>query len=123
MDAMLELVDAKALVRREPRSLSGGEAQRVALARALAVEPRLLLLDEPFAALDGPASDDLLLSLEQWLRAKNVQAVMVTHDATDAYTTGAEVALLREGKLAAIGPAGAALSEERERILGRLESR
>lgn len=117
---MLELVDAKSLVDREPRSLSGGEAQRVALARALAVEPRLVLLDEPFAALDGRASDELLLRLQQWLRAKNVQAIMVTHDATDAYATGAEVALLREGRLAAIGPASAALSEERDRILGRL---
>ncbi|MGB6975070.1 MAG: ATP-binding cassette domain-containing protein [Terracidiphilus sp.] len=117
---MLELVDAKALVEREPRSLSGGEAQRVALARALAVEPRLLLLDEPFAALDGPASDELLQRLQPWLQAKKVQAVMVTHDATDAYATSAEVALLREGRLAAIGPASAALSEERDRILGRL---
>lgn len=119
---MLELVDAEALVEREPRSLSGGEAQRVALARALAVEPRLLLLDEPFAALDGPASDELLQRLLPWLRAKNVQAVMVTHDATDAYATRAEVALLREGRLAAMGPASTALSEERNRILGRLES-
>ncbi|HEU5458196.1 MAG TPA: ATP-binding cassette domain-containing protein [Terracidiphilus sp.] len=119
---MLALVDAKELVERSPRSLSGGEAQRVALARALATEPRLLLLDEPFAALDGAASDELLERLQQWLRARKMQAVMVTHDATDAYATGAEVALLHEGKLAAVGPAGAALAGEKERILGRLRS-
>jgi molybdate transport system ATP-binding protein len=117
---VLELVDAEALVEREPRSLSGGEAERVAMARALAVEPRLLLLDEPFAALDGRASDELLLRLQRWLLAKKVQAVMVTHDATDAYATGAEVALLSEGRLAAIGAADTALSSERGRILGRL---
>lgn len=120
---MLELVDATGLVDRRPRNLSGGEAQRVALARALATEPRLLLLDEPFAALDGTASDELLQRLQPWLRMKKVQAVMVTHDATDAYATGAEVALLRDGKLAAMGPASAALNEERDRILGRLGQR
>ncbi|HEV2215135.1 MAG TPA: ATP-binding cassette domain-containing protein [Terracidiphilus sp.] len=119
---MLNLVDAKGLVDRSPRSLSGGEAQRVALARALATEPRLLLLDEPFAALDGAASDELLQRLQEWLRTRTVQAVMVTHDATDAYATGAEVALMHEGRLAAMGPATAALSGERNRILGRLRS-
>lgn len=119
---MLNLVDAKGLVNRSPRSLSGGEAQRVALARALATEPRLLLLDEPFAALDGAASDELLQRLQEWLSSRKVQAVMVTHDATDAYATGAEVALLHEGRLAAMGPASVALAGERNRILGRLQS-
>lgn len=117
---MLHVVGASNLADRKPRNLSGGEAQRVALARALAPLPRLLLLDEPFSALDGAASDALLSRLQEWLREHRVQTVLVTHDATDAYATGAEVALLREGRLAALGPATSALAAERERIVGRL---
>ncbi|MFZ0746966.1 MAG: ATP-binding cassette domain-containing protein [Terracidiphilus sp.] len=120
VEEMLELVDAKSLVHRRPRSLSGGEAQRVALARALAPHPRLLLLDEPFSALDGTASDALLLRLQDWLQEHRVQTIIVTHDATDAYATGAEVALLREGRLIALGPAATALAVERNRIIERL---
>jgi ABC-type sulfate/molybdate transport systems ATPase subunit len=119
---MLELVDACALAERFPRDLSGGEVQRVALARAIATGPRLLLLDEPFSALDGPASDALLARLQSWLRGHNVQSVLATHDATDAYATSAEVALVREGRLVALGPASQALTVERSRILALLAS-
>lgn len=117
---MLELVGATGLVNRRPRNLSGGEAQRVALARALAPLPRLLLLDEPFSALDGASSDALLDRLQQWAAAHHVQTVMATHDVTDALATSAEVALLQEGRLAALGPAAEVLSAERQRIANRL---
>jgi ABC-type sulfate/molybdate transport systems ATPase subunit len=120
VEEMLQLVGANNLADRRPRNLSGGEAQRVALARALAPLPRLLLLDEPFSALDGAASDALLSKLQEWLREHRVQTVLVTHDATDAYATGAEVMLLREGRLAALGPAASALEGERKRIVARL---
>lgn len=120
IEEMLQLVGANHLADRRPRNLSGGEAQRVALARALAPLPRLLLLDEPFSALDGAASDALLSRLQQWLREHRVQTILVTHDATDAYATSAEVVFLREGRLAALGPAASALAEERARIIGRL---
>lgn len=122
VEETLELVGATDLVRRRVPDLSGGEAQRVALARALAPLPRLLLLDEPFSALDGTASDALLSRLQTWLRDHHVQTILVTHDATDAYATGAEVALLHQGRLAVLGPAELALAAERRRIIDRLGS-
>src|SRR5580658_6344034 len=120
VEQMLELVNALSLIARRPRDLSGGEAQRVALARALAPRPRLLLLDEPFSSLDGETSDALLVRLQQWAKENQVQTVLATHDATDALATAAEVALLHEGRLAALGPAASVLVAERQRIIARL---
>ena len=120
VEEMLELADGLSLIARRPQDLSGGEAQRVALARALAPRPRLLLLDEPFSALDGRASDALLIRLQSWAEAHHVQTVIATHDATDALATSAEVALLHEGRLAALGPAAEVLEAERQRLQNRL---
>jgi len=120
VDEMLDLVGATDLAFRRPQDLSGGQAQRVALARALAPAPRLLLLDEPFSALDGVASDALLVRLQNWLRENKVQTVVATHDATDALATSAEVLLLRDGRRMALGPAAEVLASERDRLVGRL---
>jgi|HubBroStandDraft_1064217.scaffolds.fasta_scaffold81702_2 ABC-type sulfate/molybdate transport systems ATPase subunit len=122
VDEMLDLVGAAELAQRSPRDLSGGQAQRVALARALAPAPKLLLLDEPFSALDGAASDLLLDRLRSWVDANSVQAILATHDVSDALMTGAEVLLLREGRQVALGPAAEVLAGERQRLLGRLGS-
>jgi molybdate transport system ATP-binding protein len=119
---MLELVDATDLVKHRPQHLSGGQAQRIALARALAPGPRLLLLDEPFSALDGVASDALIVRLQAWVRGNGVQTILATHDATDAFSTNAEVVMLREGRLVALGPVGEVLQYERERIALRLKT-
>jgi ABC-type sulfate/molybdate transport systems ATPase subunit len=123
VDEMLDLVGATDLAFRRTQDLSGGQAQRVALARALAPAPRLLLLDEPFSALDGVASDALLIRLQTWLRENKVQTVVATHDATDALATSAEVLLLRDGRRVALGPAVEVLASERERIALRLKTR
>jgi molybdate transport system ATP-binding protein len=120
VEEMLDLVGAAELARRSPRDLSGGQAQRVALARALAPAPELLLLDEPFSALDGAASDLLLDRLRSWVDANGVQAILATHDVSDALAIGAEVLLLREGRQVALGPAAEVLAGERQRLLGRL---
>jgi ABC-type sulfate/molybdate transport systems ATPase subunit len=86
----------------------------------LAPQPRLLLLDEPFSALDGTASDALLVRLKEWAHEHSVLTVMATHDATDALATAAEVALMQDGRLAALGPAAEVLAGERARLRERL---
>ena len=116
----LELVGASHLADRSPRALSGGEAQRVALARALAPAPQLLLLDEPLSALEASARDEVLTRLQLWLSERKIQTILVTHDAADALATEAEVALMQEGKISAVGPAGQVLAAERNRLLARL---
>ncbi len=120
VQSVLALVGAGQLRTRMPRDLSGGETQRVALARALAPQPRLLLLDEPLSALDAAARDALLANVQSWLADRSIQTILVTHDAADALATSAEVALIQEGRLTALGPAQDVLFAERERLLRRL---
>ena len=91
---------------RYPRALSGGEAQRVALARALAPEPRLLLLDEPFASLDAPTRLRLRRDVRALLQATGTPAILVTHDRTEALAMGDIVAVVIGGRVRQAGPAG-----------------
>jgi len=93
------------LARRHARTLSGGEAQRAALARALVVEPDLLLLDEPFSALDQPTRDALIGDLRSVLRAERTTAVLVTHHRGEALALGDRLAVLIGGALLQVGPA------------------
>lgn len=87
------------LAARAARTLSGGEAQRVSLARAFALEPEILFLDEPFAALDAPTRAELIESLRAVLAETGTTAVLVTHDRNEALALGDRVGVLMGGRL------------------------
>jgi tungstate transport system ATP-binding protein len=110
------------LARRRVRSLSGGEAQRTSLARAFALDPELLLLDEPFSALDPPTREGLLLDLETILSETGVTTVFVTHDRNEAHMFGDRVAVLIGGRLLQAGTTAEVfaqpVSEEVARFVG-----
>jgi molybdate transport system ATP-binding protein len=93
------LTGVVALLDRRPAQLSGGERQRVALGRALAPGPRMLLLDEPFAALDAPARDELRRGLRQLLATTGTPALLVTHDRDEALALGDAMVVLIGGQV------------------------
>ena len=103
VDELLELVGLAHLGERYPSQLSGGQRQRMALARALAIEPKVLLLDEPFGALDA----QVRTQLRQWLRdlhdTLNVTTVLVTHDQEEAMEVADRLAVISHGRLEQVG--------------------
>jgi molybdate transport system ATP-binding protein len=96
---LLELFGMQGFERRLPRQLSGGQQQRVALARALAVQPRLLLLDEPFAALDGVLRETLRQELLQIYARWEITVLLVTHDLADVFALGQRVFVYDHGRI------------------------
>ncbi|MEI8197543.1 MAG: ABC transporter ATP-binding protein, partial [Phycisphaerae bacterium] len=101
---MLDLLDLGGLEQRYPDQLSGGQQQRVALARALITRPKLLLLDEPLSALDGPTRETLRRHLRKLLTALHIPAIIVTHDPTEAMALADHVAVLHRGQVLQAGP-------------------
>jgi sulfate transport system ATP-binding protein len=103
---LLDLVQLDWLANRYPSQLSGGQRQRIALARALAIAPRILLLDEPFGALDAKVRKEL----RQWLRALhheiNVTSIFVTHDQEEALEVANRVVVMDKGRIEQIGTPG-----------------
>lgn len=101
--ALLELVQLEQFAKRYPSQLSGGQRQRVALARALAVEPRVLLLDEPFGALDAKVRQEL----RRWLRRLHdelrITSVLVTHDQDEALEVADHVVIMNKGQIEQVG--------------------
>jgi molybdate transport system ATP-binding protein len=89
---------------RYPHQLSGGQKQRVALARTLAPQPRLLLLDEPLSALDGPTREALRGELRALLSSLSIPVLLVTHDRIEALALGDEIAIVNEGRIVQHGP-------------------
>ncbi len=104
VDELLELVGLAGFGHRPVASLSGGEAQRVALARALAPAPRLLLLDEPLAALDRALRERLLDDLGVILRGTHTTALFVTHDQGEAFALADRIAVMNQGRIRQVGP-------------------
>jgi sulfate transport system ATP-binding protein len=96
---LLELVQLDVLARRRPSELSGGQRQRVALARALAVKPRVLLLDEPFGALDAKVRKELRRWLRRLHEEAHVTSVLVTHDQEEALEVSDRVVIMNDGRV------------------------
>lgn len=90
---------------RWPRELSGGQRQRVAVARALAASPDLILLDEPFGALDAITRADLQITFHKIRRELGVTAVLVTHDLPEAFLLGDRIVVMRQGRIEQVAPA------------------
>ncbi len=103
-----------------PRTLSGGMAQRVALARALAIEPRLLLLDEPLAALDASARGEIRRDLKRHLSAFGGIRVLVTHDPLEAIALAERLVILERGRIVQTGTAAEVTERPRSRYVAEL---
>jgi molybdate transport system ATP-binding protein len=120
--AVVEQLGLGGLERRYPRELSGGQRQRVALGRALAIEPALLLLDEPLSALDAPLRRALRDELRALLGEVGTAAVVVTHDFTEAYRLGDRIVVYEAGRVVQSAPRSELLwqpaSEAVARIMG-----
>jgi molybdate transport system ATP-binding protein len=102
---LADLLGFEPLLQRRPQELSGGQQQRVALARALAIRPRLLLLDEPFSALDSPARAELRPMVREVVRQFGIPSVIVTHSRTEAMALADDIAVLDATGLLQVGPA------------------
>jgi sulfate transport system ATP-binding protein len=103
VDELLELVQLQGFGNRYPSQLSGGQRQRVALARALAVQPRVLLLDEPFSALDAKVRKELRAWLRNLHDEMHVTTVIVTHDQEEAMEVADRIVVMNHGKIEQIG--------------------
>ena len=101
--SLLDLVQLPGLEDRYPSQLSGGQRQRVALARALAIEPRMLLLDEPFGALDAKVRKELRADLRRIHDHAGVTTVFVTHDQEEAFAVADLVAVMKDGRIEQYG--------------------
>jgi iron(III) transport system ATP-binding protein len=115
---LLEMVELDAaLLRRKPDELSGGQQQRVALARALARKPELMLLDEPFSALDTGLRDATRKAVAQVLNAARITTILVTHDQPEALSFADQVAVMHEGRLLQAGTPRALYLQPRNRTI------
>ena len=116
VDELLKLVHLDGFAHRYPSQLSGGQRQRMALARALAVEPRVLLLDEPFGALDATVRKELRAWLRRLHDEVHVTTVFVTHDQEEAMEVAEQIVVLNDGQIEQVGAPARALRAAGERV-------
>ncbi len=102
-ERLMDLINLKGMENKKPNQLSGGQQQRVALARALAIEPKLLLLDEPFGALDAKIRRRLRRDLKNLQRELGITMIFVTHDQEEAFEVGDTVAIMNNGRIEQVG--------------------
>ncbi|MBV8122576.1 MAG: ABC transporter ATP-binding protein [Burkholderiaceae bacterium] len=106
VDQLLNMVQLAPYAKRKPHQLSGGQQQRVALARSLALEPQLLLLDEPLGALDRKLRGQTQFELKSIIKRVGVTCVLVTHDQEEAMTMADRIAILNKGQVLQVGAPG-----------------
>ena len=99
VDEMLALVHMGEFAQRKPRQLSGGQQQRIALARCLAIDPKVLLLDEPFGALDKNLRLDMQIEVKRLVRVSGVTTILVTHDQEEALSMADRIAVMSRGNI------------------------
>ncbi|MFW6107217.1 MAG: ABC transporter ATP-binding protein [bacterium] len=116
---IVELLGIEHLLERWPRTLSGGEQQRVALARALAIEPRLLLLDEPVSALDEGLRERVCRDLRRFQRELGITTIHISHNLEEALAVSDWAAILDDGRLQQQGPMGQLLRRPRNQMVAR----
>ncbi|MEA2833466.1 MAG: putative spermidine/putrescine transport system ATP-binding protein [Methylobacteriaceae bacterium] len=116
---VLGLVRLSGYETRKPRQLSGGQQQRVALARALAISPKVLLLDEPFSALDKNLRASMQLELKEIQRKLGVTTIFVTHDQSEALRLSDRIAVLSEGRIHQVGTPDAIYRRPADRFVAR----
>ncbi len=118
--AWLERVGLTGHAHHRPTALSGGQAQRVAIARAMAIEPRLLLLDEPLAALDAATRADVRRDLRRYLDGFDGVRLLITHDPVDAYTLADSVVIIEAGRVVQHGTLAEVTARPRSRYVADL---
>ena len=118
--AILESFRISHLRDRRPREISGGERQRVALARALVIDPWVLLLDEPLAALDGPTKSKIIDDLRTWNQARSIPILYVTHSREEVFALGERVLVLENGRLMAQGTPHEVMTAPRQETVAQL---
>jgi osmoprotectant transport system ATP-binding protein len=123
VDELLALVSLDlAMASRLPRMLSGGQQQRVGVARALALEPRIMLLDEPFGALDPMSRDTLQIEYRKLHDRLGLTTVMVTHDMSEALTMADRIAVLSKGRIMRLGTPAELLADPGDPVVEALLS-